>query len=119
MVGNNLSYTILAYGNVIEAPKIPGRAPLYNADQGDGFIPFLHATELFNTLDTDKRSIFELTGINHNQFGDDEDDDYEDSVFPGSTDDMVYEYYYGKEENGQIVIPGLQQLINSHLFGNN
>ena len=102
-------YTVLAYGNGL---------PTTGYTYGDGFVPFTQATILQNVLGENDYSLFELTGVHHNQFGDDGDNDYEDTVFPGSTVDMIYEYYYGKEENEQITVAGLQQLIYTHLFAN-
>lgn len=111
---SNAPYTILAYGINLNTPP---DNPTFTS--GDTLVPYSHATAVYNELGSGKCSRFELTGVNHNQFGDDENSTYSFTVCPTSTDEMVYEYYYGKEENGQIVIPGLQQLINSHLFGNN
>ena len=100
----NSPYTILAYGNGISCP---------NNEMGDGTVPYSQATSLAAQLAANKYTLFTLNGVDHNTFGEGE------TVYPGATDKVIHEYYYGKEDDeGEIIEPGLKQLIAIYLLGN-
>ena len=104
-VTSNAPYTILAYGNEVE-PK--DGVTTYTGNVGDGIIPYSHAIAVYNTLGSGKCSLFELKNIKHEDYGEGK------KVYPGSTEDIIKEYYSCEEEDNS----GLKQLINILLFGN-
>ena len=64
---STLPYTILAYGYGV--PAIDGT---YDENFGDGLVPIQPAIDLYESLNINKRSIYELNQVRHEDFGEEE-----------------------------------------------
>lgn len=105
-----LPYTVLAYGGYDM-----DNDGIIDPNSSDGLVSVSQSTQLLNLLTEKQSSSFAFMNAIHTSWGK-QNNNKQLNIFPSSANPLVKEYYYGKKENDEVKVKGLQQLIQYYLF---